>query len=146
MARRKAKRAARNWNGSKWIRQDKRLAIYLRDGMACAYCGSTVEEGASLTLDHVVPHSVGGTNHEANLVTACTRCNCSRGNRTVTAFARAVADYLDHGMSADAIVAHVAKVRRRKLDSYRSEARALIARRGSFADAMRPNGKGTKQA
>lgn len=31
--------------GMNWIRKDKRLAIYMRDGMACVYCG--------LTLDHL---------------------------------------------------------------------------------------------
>ena len=32
-------------NGSKWIRPDKRLAIYLRDGLACAWCGHALEDG-----------------------------------------------------------------------------------------------------
>ena len=44
-------------NGGKWIRPDKRLALYLRDGMACCWCGASVEEGEHLTLDHVIPVS-----------------------------------------------------------------------------------------
>ena len=51
-------------NGSKWIRPDKRLAIYLRDGLACAYCGDSVEEGAKLSLDHLTCHSHGGSNND----------------------------------------------------------------------------------
>ena len=69
------------YQGMNWITQKKRLAIYLRDGLACAYCGASVETGAQLSLDHLIPHSEGGTNHESNLVTCCSRCNSSRGAR-----------------------------------------------------------------
>ncbi|KKK72946.1 hypothetical protein LCGC14_2898780, partial [marine sediment metagenome] len=34
--------------GMNWIRPEKRLAIYLRDGLACCYCGATVEDGTKL--------------------------------------------------------------------------------------------------
>ena len=40
-------------------RPEKRLAIYLRDDMACIYCGIGIEEAGTLTLDHVRPHSQG---------------------------------------------------------------------------------------
>ncbi len=60
-------------HGMNWIRQEKRLALYMRDGFACLYCGTGIEvEGTILTLDHVDHH---GTNHETNLVTACFDCN-----------------------------------------------------------------------
>lgn len=114
--------------GGKWIRQDKRLAIYLRDGLCCAYCGETVEDGAILTLDHIRPQSKGGSNQASNLITACKRCNSARGNRPVRVFAEAVAEYMDHGMSAEAVVANVNRLRRHKLD--RAEAKSVIARRG----------------
>ena len=62
-------------NGGKWIRPDKRLAIYLRDGLACAYCGATMEQGDTfLTLDHVVPPELGGSNAPSNLVCCCRSC------------------------------------------------------------------------
>src|SRR5579864_3755109 len=93
--------------GMNWIRQEKRLAIYLRDGLACAWCGDTIENGARLTLDHLTPYSKGGSNQPANLVTSCSRCNSSRGTRSVKAFAVAVAAYLNHGTKAAAIFAHV---------------------------------------
>src|SRR5690606_28285985 len=85
------------WTGVNWVRQSTRLAIYLRDGLACVWCGHAVEDGAQLALDHVRPHSKGGTNEPTNLVTACMRCNSSRGDRPVRTFARAVAEYLNHG-------------------------------------------------
>lgn len=118
-----------------WIRPEKRLAIYLRDGLSCAYCGVAVEEGAQLTLDHLQPHSLGGTNDATNLVTCCHRCNSSRGNRQVEEFASAVALYLDHGVEANAIVQHIAMTTARPLDL--AAAKILIARRGGFTAALK---------
>ena len=57
-------RHAKGGQGMNWLRPEKRLAIYLRDGLACCYCGSGVEDGVKLTLDHLTPHSQGGTNDE----------------------------------------------------------------------------------
>jgi 5-methylcytosine-specific restriction endonuclease McrA len=71
------------WQGSKWIRPERRLAIYLRDGLACVWCGAAVEDGVSLSLDHVTCRVHGGDNGNSNLVTACSRCNGSRGSRSV---------------------------------------------------------------
>ena len=63
-----------------WIRSTTRLAVYLRDGFACVYCGRSGrgESPVPLTLDHLVPRSLGGGNHVSNLATACRSCNCSR--------------------------------------------------------------------
>ncbi len=122
------------WQGMNWIRQEKRLAIYLRDGLACAWCGHSVEDGASLTLDHVQPHSKGGGNHESNLVTCCERCNKSRGNRSVKKFASAVASYLNHGVTESEILGHVKETVKCLLP--KEEAKKLIARRGSAARVL----------
>lgn len=125
-----------NWHGMNWIRQSSRLAIYLRDGLACCYCGHAVEDGASLSLDHVKPHSKGGSNDATNLVTCCERCNKSRGNRPVRTFCRAVAEYLDHGIEADEIEKHVRTCTRRDLKTHRREAKEMISRRGSAAKVL----------
>ena len=122
----------RKWNGMNWIRQEKRLAIYIRDGMACVYCGTTHEED-TLTLDHLKPHSKGGDNRATNLVTCCHKCNCSRGNRSVAAFAAVVAEYLDHGETPEKIAKHIVKCRRRKLNI--EEAKEIIKRRKGESDA-----------
>lgn len=123
-----ATRGIRNgYQGMNWIRQEKRLAIYLRDGMACCYCGATVEDGAQLTLDHLVPWSQGGGNEVSNLVTACKRCNSSRGNREVGEFAVACAAYLDHDIRAENILERINDVRMRSLPL--AEAKELIKRR-----------------
>lgn len=57
-----------------------RRNIMRRDKYHCQYCGSISEE---LTTDHVVPRSRGGEDSWENLVTACTRCNNRKGNRTL---------------------------------------------------------------
>lgn len=124
-----------NWQGMNWVRQTTRLAIYLRDGLACVYCGASVEDGVTLTLDHVKPVSRGGGNKPGNLVTCCHKCNCSRSNRSLAAFARAVATYVNHGVSAKQISSHVRASVRRALP--RQESRDMIARRGSVAKALR---------
>lgn len=129
-------RSRGEWQGMNWIRQDKRLAIYLRDGLACGYCGEAAEQGAQLTLDHLKPHSKGGSNHETNLVTCCSRCNSSRGNRPVATFARAVAEYRNHGLTAEQVISHVRNCAARSLKGPREEAKSLIARRGSASKVI----------
>jgi 5-methylcytosine-specific restriction endonuclease McrA len=76
-------RHANGGQGMNWIRKEKRLAIYLRDGLACCYCGGAVEDGAKLTLDHIKCHDHGGSNDATNLVTCCHSCNSARGARSV---------------------------------------------------------------
>lgn len=129
-------RTSGNWQGMNWIRQEKRLAIYLRDGLACAYCGCSAEQGTQLTLDHVVPHAKGGSNHEQNLVTCCFRCNSSRGDRSVRTFAKAVAAYVNDGRTPAEICAFVRKTTDRSLKPHKAEAAAMIARRGSAAKVL----------
>lgn len=125
-----------SWQGMNWCRPSTRLAIYLRDGMACAWCGMGVEAGAHLSLDHVQPHSRGGSNKPRNLITACKRCNDSRGARSLLDFAVAVAAYLDHGVSALRILDHVNRTRAKPLTAHRAEALALLKRRGTVAAVL----------
>jgi len=122
------------YQGMNWIRQEKRLSIYLRDGLSCVYCGSGVEDGAQLSLDHIICHSAGGSNHQHNLVTCCSKCNSSRKHRTVEEFAEAVAGYINHGVTAEMILNDIEEFTNRPLP--KDEAKELIARRGSAAKAV----------
>ena len=72
-----------------WIRAEKRLAIYLRDRMTCIYCLRDLHDAdpRDITLDHVVAKCDGGSNSEANLVTSCRACNCSRQDKPLARFA-----------------------------------------------------------
>jgi 5-methylcytosine-specific restriction endonuclease McrA len=95
-----------NGKGSGWITPLRRLAIYLRDGFACAYCGTDLHDVAPrlVTLDHLRPQIDGGTHHERNLVTACLACNSRRQSHSWTRFAPPGA------------VARITRNRRRKLN------------------------------
>ena len=122
------------WQGMNWCRPSTRLAIYLRDGLACVYCAAAAETGTTLCLDHVIPASKGGGNAPRNLVTACKRCNDSRGNRSLSVFAAAIAAYLNRGAQPGAIVKDVRACQRRSLP--RAEACDLLARRGSVSRVL----------
>lgn len=122
------------WKGMNWIRQEKRLAIYLRDGLSCGWCGASLEAGAQLSLDHLTPVSKGGGNDAAHLITCCSRCNSARHDRPVAVFARTVAAYANHGLTAADILTHVRNCRHRRLPIGR--AKAMIAERGSAAMAL----------
>jgi len=124
-------------SGGKWCRPAKRLAIYLRDGLCCMYCGRSIEDGANLSLDHVAPHSKGGSNSERNLVTCCRHCNSVRQDRDAAEFAADVAQYLGlAGVTGDSIMAAIRSNTRRSLRPYRAEAREMIDRRGTAAKAL----------
>jgi 5-methylcytosine-specific restriction endonuclease McrA len=55
-----------------------RFNVFLREGFACAYCGSPDD----LTFDHVLPRSRGGRTTWDNIVAACSPCNLRKGGRT----------------------------------------------------------------
>lgn len=55
-----------------------RQNIMRRDRNRCQYCGST----RNLTLDHLLPRCRGGQSTWYNLITACSRCNSLKGDRT----------------------------------------------------------------
>lgn len=52
-----------------------RAEVYERDGHQCLQCGATED----LTLDHIVPYSLGGPDTFENLRTLCRSCNSRRG-------------------------------------------------------------------
>lgn len=65
-------------------RQDVKLNrrnIYARDSSLCQYCGKKFSS-QELSLDHVVPRSLGGKTTWDNLVCACVYCNAKKGGRT----------------------------------------------------------------
>lgn len=62
---------------SRQIQQNVSWAVYRRDGFRCRYCGAN---DVPLTVDHLVLWEEGGPSTEANLVSACRKCNKTRGN------------------------------------------------------------------
>ena len=57
------------------ISQLVRDSIYARDGFKCLHCNTTER----LSLDHIYPYSLGGTDDPGNLQTLCVSCNSRKG-------------------------------------------------------------------
>lgn len=70
-----------------WIRTEKRLAIYKRDRFTCLICGKHTRDRMQLSLDHIIPQSKCGSNHQTNLFTCCEHCNKSRKDTPLEQFA-----------------------------------------------------------
>jgi hypothetical protein len=64
----------------KSIPSDTKLAVWVRDGGACATCGA----GTNLQFDHIIPVSKGGANTESNLRVLCQPCNLAKSDRIGT--------------------------------------------------------------
>lgn len=58
-----------------------RQNIFLRDNHICQYCYNKFNE-KKLTIDHVVPLSKGGRHEWTNVVTACSKCNNRKGDKS----------------------------------------------------------------
>lgn len=58
-----------------------RFDVFIRDNFRCRYCGVSVDNGAILHVDHVVPESKGGPTTMDNLVTACIDCNLGKSDK-----------------------------------------------------------------
>jgi hypothetical protein len=100
------------WKGSKWVRRYTRVAIYLRDGYACVYCGKGEDEDL-LTLDHRVPAVLGGDNRPSNLVTACLTCNSAKADLSVRAF---LAQLRERGVDTTKVAPRIRRLVRKPLD------------------------------
>jgi 5-methylcytosine-specific restriction endonuclease McrA len=64
-------------------RQVTNTFLFARDHYTCQYCGRNamqLRHRESLTRDHVVPLSRGGTNAWTNVVTACSGCNTRKAH------------------------------------------------------------------
>lgn len=61
-----------------------RFDVFMRDGFRCRYCGVSVDDGAILHADHVIPESKGGPTTMENLVTACIDCNLGKSDKDLS--------------------------------------------------------------
>ena len=121
-----------NTAGMNWIRQEKRLAIYLRDGLACCYCGKGIENNIQLSLDHLKPRIKNGSHHESNLITCCIKCNSSRQDKKLHTFLKIVSE--SKNISIQELQKKIRNQTARKLP--KQEAKKLIERRGSAKKAI----------
>ncbi len=58
-----------------------RRNLFARDRNQCQYCGRHFTT-SDLSIDHVLPRSLGGKDSWENLVCACIKCNARKGGRT----------------------------------------------------------------
>lgn len=59
------------------ITKRTRFEVLRRDNHTCRYCRAT---DAPLTIDHVTPKALGGTDDPSNLVAACRDCNAGKSS------------------------------------------------------------------
>lgn len=56
-----------------------RYEILRRDDYACRYCGGRAPD-VQLTVDHILPVALGGSDEADNLVAACAACNAGKSS------------------------------------------------------------------
>lgn len=56
-----------------------RFEVLRRDAHTCRYCGATAPD-VKLTVDHVVPTTLGGSDEPSNLVASCAGCNAGKSS------------------------------------------------------------------
>lgn len=96
-----------------------RFEVFRRDNHTCRYCGATAPD-VKLTVDHVTPTALGGTDDPSNLVTACQDCNSGKSSSSPDA--THVAD-----VEQDALRWAQAKMQAAELQRARSEEADTLA-------------------
>lgn len=61
-----------------------RYEVLRRDNHTCRYCGGQAPD-VKLTVDHVTPVALGGTDNPDNLVAACQDCNAGKASTSPSA-------------------------------------------------------------
>lgn len=110
----------------KQISKRLRYEVLRRDNHACRYCGATAPD-VKLTIDHVVPVALGGSNEPSNLAAACMDCN--GGKSSSSPDAPIVAD-----VSADAL--RWSQAMQEAAKASRAALHLRIKRRAIFRDAV----------
>lgn len=95
-----------------------RYEVLRRDNHTCRYCGASAPD-ATLTVDHVTPTALGGSDSPDNLVAACRDCNYGKASTSPDAplVADVAAKALEWGRAIERY--HDARMAdRRKRDAY----------------------------
>jgi len=88
-----------------------RFEVLKRDNHTCRYCGGAAPD-VVLTVDHVTPIALGGTDDPSNLVAACKDCNA--GKSSTSPGDALVADVKAADLRWSAAIQRVAKARSRQ--------------------------------
>jgi hypothetical protein len=98
-----------------------RFDVFKRDGFACKYCGAAPPE-ALLEIDHVIPVCDGGTNDEANLITACFECNRGKAGISLSVIPKSLAEKAAEIEEREQQVAAYRETVEKKLDRVENDA------------------------
>lgn len=90
------------------IPRDMRESIYRRDSYTCQFCGLAFAPN-NLTIDHLIPLSLGGLDEQTNYVTCCRACNQRKANQPLSDFARTInIDLEDLPVHGDPVIDNMA--------------------------------------
>lgn len=64
--------------------KSRRRRLLSQGGGACFFCGVPNAQ----TLDHLIPKAKGGTEHDQNILPACSRCNNSKSAQDAVVWLR----------------------------------------------------------
>jgi len=110
-----------------------RFEVLRRDNYTCRYCRNT---DAPLTVDHVTPVALGGSDDPSNLVAACKDCNAGKSSSSPEA--TLVSNVEDDAIRWASAIEKAAEIRRGEADSLAHVSqwfKALwLSAAGQFAD------------
>lgn len=96
-----------------------RFEVLQRDGHTCRYCGATAPD-VRLTVDHVVPVALGGSDEPSNLAAACADCNAGKSS---TAPGRPLIEQVAHDAER---WAHAMRTAAERADAEEAEISAFV--------------------
>ena len=105
------------------IPADLRLAVYLRDGNACVYCGKPRPYGVLFEADHYRAEVWNGPTEAGNLLCCCPACNKLKRELTPRAFFVFLEDL---GMLTPGLQERVEAALATDIKPFMAQARALI--------------------
>ena len=107
------------------IPRPMRDEIYSRDGYKCQFCLKETNP-TELSIDHLVPLSLGGLDEITNYVTCCRACNSAKADQPLQEFARTINVHIEnlpvHGdpvIDNQAIPIEIRMIRKRIFDRLR---------------------------
>ncbi len=71
------------------IPREMRLEVFERDNFTCQFCGAELSSSL-LTIDHLIPLSLGGLDEMTNYISCCSSCNQRKANFPLPEFAKTI--------------------------------------------------------
>lgn len=93
-----------------------RFEVLKRDNHTCRYCGASAPD-VTLTVDHVTPVALGGSDDPSNLVAACRDCNA--GKASTSPDANLVADVAEDALRWAAAITRAGEEMRAEVERNR---------------------------